>query len=91
MPNEMMPPAKEIGEILETVTSKVPMLITGLMDTLYSPEAGKKMGQSVGAMYKELLEAGIPETDALSMAKEYMISIKSIMSAANNPTVNNFN
>jgi len=85
MPNEL-PPAKEIGEILDEVTSKVPQLITGLMDTLYSPEAGKKMGQAVGAMYEELLNAGIPESDALIMAKEYMISIKSLMSSVNTNT-----
>jgi len=76
-------PTKEIGELLDSVSTKVPKLVTNLLDTLYSPEAGKKMGQSVGAMYKELVEAGIPEADALAMAKEYMISMKSIMSNAN--------
>lgn len=76
-------PSKEIGELLDEVSTKVPKLITGLLDTLYSPEAGKKMGQSVGSMYKELIEAGIPAADALAMAKEYMISIKSVMSNIN--------
>jgi len=77
-------PTKEIGELLDEVSTKVPKLITGLLDTLYSPEAGRKMGQSVGAMYKELIDAGIPAEDALAMAKEYMISIKSVMSNINN-------
>ena len=76
-------PTKEIGELLDSVSTKVPQLITNLLDTLYSPEAGKKMGQSVGSMYKELIDAGIPAEDALAMAKEYMISIKSVMSNVN--------
>ncbi|MCL2774456.1 MAG: hypothetical protein FWD71_14080 [Oscillospiraceae bacterium] len=71
---------QEVSEILDTVSTKIPKLITGLIDTLYSPEAGKKMGQSVGAMYKELVDSGIPAEDALAMAKEYMISMKSVMS-----------
>jgi len=81
MSNEI--PTKEIGELLDEVSTKVPKLITGLMDTLYSPEAGKKMGQSVGAMYKELVDSGIPSEEALAMAKEYMASIKSAMSSIN--------
>jgi len=77
-------PTKEIGELLDEVSTKVPKLITGLLDTLYSPEAAKKMGQSVGSMYKELKDSGIPADDALAMAKEYMASMKSMLSSVNN-------
>jgi len=76
-------PTKEIGELLDEVSTKVPRLITGIMDSLYSPEAGKKMGQTVGSMYKELVDAGIPAQDALEMAKDYMLSMKTIMSSIN--------
>ena len=76
-------PTKEIGELLDEVSTKVPQLITNLLDTLYSPEAGKKMGQSVGSLYKELIDSGIPADDALSMAKEYMASMKAMLSSVN--------
>jgi hypothetical protein len=76
MSNEI--PTKEIGELLEEVSNKVPKLINGLMDSLYSAEAGKKMGQAVGSLYKELLEAGIPQDEALKMAKDYMLSLKDV-------------
>jgi len=80
-------PVKEIGQLLDEVTGKVPKLISSLMDTIYSAEAGKKMGQSVGNLYKELIESGIPEEEALKMAKDYMLSIKdiarNIMNASN--------
>ena len=71
-------PVKEIGQLLDEVSGKVPKLISGILDTLYSAESGKKMGQSVGSLYKELIECGIPEEEALKMARDYMLSIKDI-------------
>lgn len=70
--------AKEIGEILDAVSDKIPKLISGIVNSLYSPEAGKNMGKAVGSLYQELLESGIPQDVALEMAKNYMISLKDI-------------
>jgi len=53
-------PVKEIGALLDEVSGKVPKLITGLLDTIFSAEAGQKMGKSVGNLYKELVDSGIP-------------------------------
>ncbi|AUS98200.1 hypothetical protein CDQ84_09290 [Clostridium thermosuccinogenes] len=69
---------KELGEVLDAISEKAPILITKLMDTLYSAEAGKKMGQAVGSLYKELVDSGIPQEEALQMAKDYMLSLKDI-------------
>lgn len=41
-------PVKEIGELLDEVSGKIPKLLTGVMDSLYSAEAGKKIGQASG-------------------------------------------
>ncbi|MHB1154459.1 MAG: hypothetical protein ACYCWE_03140 [Eubacteriales bacterium] len=76
MSNEI--PTREIGELLEEVSTKVPKLIQGIISSLYSAEAGKNMGQAVGNLYKELIEAGIPQEDALKMAKDYMLSLKDV-------------
>lgn len=78
MANLNVDDVKNLSEILDTVTDKIPLLINGIVSTLYSAEAGKNMGQAVGSLYKELLEAGIPEDAALEMAKSYMISMKDI-------------
>jgi len=72
-------PVKEIGELLDEVSDKVPKLIHGLMDSMYSAEAGKKIGQSVGNLYKELIDSGVPQEEALQMAKEFMLSFKTMM------------
>ena len=77
MPNDI--PVKEIGELLDEVTNKLPKMINGLMETVYSTEAGKKMGQAVGGFYKELIDSGIPTEEALKMSKDYMLSIKELM------------
>lgn len=69
---------KEIGELLDTVSDKIPKLISGIVSSLYSAEAGTNMGKAVGNLYKELLESGLPEDVALEMAKNYMISLKDI-------------
>lgn len=76
-------PTKEIGELLDQVSTKIPKLINGIMDSMYSAEAGKKMGQAVGSFYKELLEAGIPQDEALKMAKDYVLSLKDITANIN--------
>jgi len=71
-------PGKEIGELLEEVSTKVPKLIYGVFGSLYSEETGKNIGQAVGNLYKELVESGIPAEDAIKMTKDYMISLKNI-------------
>ena len=75
---------KEIGEILDTISEKIPKLISGIMTTLYSAENGKNMGKAIGSFYKELLDAGIPEDVAIEMAKDYMISMKDMAKMAEN-------
>ncbi|MGI5899097.1 MAG: hypothetical protein ACOX8S_04135 [Christensenellales bacterium] len=76
-------PVKEIGELLDQVSGKLPKMISGLLDTMYSAEAGQKMGQAVGSFYKELVGSGIPPEEALKMARDYMLSIKEIARSAN--------
>ena len=69
--------------MLDTITDKIPQLITGVVNTLYSAEAGKNIGQAVGSLYKELVESGIPKEAALDMAKSYMLSMKDISAMTN--------
>jgi len=76
MSNEI--PVKEIGQLLDDVSNKLPKMISGVMDAMYSAESGRKLGQAVGSFYKELVDSGIPSEEALKMAKDYMISIKDL-------------
>jgi len=76
MPSEI--PVKEISEMLDEVSGKLPKLISGLLDSVYSAESGKKMGQAVGNLYKELMDSGIPKEDAIKMARDYLASLQNI-------------
>ncbi len=67
---------EELAQVLDTVGEKVPKLIRDILGSLYNKEAGINMGQAVGAYYKELLEAGIPQEDAIDMAKSLSFSLK---------------
>ena len=70
---------EELREVLEVVSDKVPGLLRGLRDVLYSKESAENMAESVGTFYKKLVESGIPKEDALEMTRGYMINLRDIM------------
>ena len=69
---------EEVKEILRAVSEELPELINKLMESVYSEEAGRKIGRSVGALYQELVEAGIEKEEALKMARDYFSPLKNI-------------
>lgn len=70
--------AEELREVLGVVSEKVPGLLKGLRDVLYSKEAAENMADAVGTFYKKLVEAGIPKDEALSMTRGYMINLRDV-------------
>ncbi|MDP5276762.1 hypothetical protein [Chengkuizengella axinellae] len=73
------PSVEEVSELLEVASKKVPELITNILNTLYSQKSASDMGRAVGSLYKELVDAGIPQEVAVQMAKDYMFSLKDVM------------
>ncbi len=71
--------AQEVAQILDVVAEKVPALISELRNTLFSAEAGAEMGKAVGSFYRQLVDSGIPEGEALAMAKSYIGSLQGLM------------
>jgi hypothetical protein len=69
-------PVKEIGELLDEVSTKIPRLLEGIQKSYYSVENGANAGKSIGAFYKELLDAGMDEDVALHLTERFMVSIK---------------
>ncbi len=72
------PSAKEIAEIMDAVSEKIPTLIKGVMDSFYSPEAAAQLGKSVATFRKNLIEGGIPEDEAMAMTKQYLSTLTNI-------------
>lgn len=64
--------AEEVAEILETLSTLLPKMIRGIIDSFFSPEAGANLGKAVAEFYKNIKEAGIPPEEALAMAKDYL-------------------
>ena len=79
--------AEEIREVLgalsETVPALINDLITSVMASIYSAEAGRDLGKAAGAFYNELIASGISEDAALEMTKSYMGTLQDVVSKAN--------
>ncbi|OYT49662.1 hypothetical protein B6U79_01420 [Candidatus Bathyarchaeota archaeon ex4484_231] len=63
---------EELHQVLKTVSEMVPNLIKGIMNSIFSAEAGKNMGAAAANFYKELKAAGIPEDVAVKMTQDYV-------------------
>jgi hypothetical protein len=46
----------EVAEIFETLSSKLPAMINGILGSLFSVEAASNMGKSVAEFRKNLIE-----------------------------------
>jgi hypothetical protein len=75
-----MPDPEKIAKILDAVADKIPALLRAIRDTVYSKEAGECFGEAVGSFYRKLIEQGIPQDQALEMARGYMISLRDLVS-----------
>jgi len=69
-------PVEEITQLIDVVGDKIPTLIKSLKDLVYSPEAGKSMGQAVGNFYQELVASGIGQELASSLTREYLSTMQ---------------
>ena len=64
--------AEALPELMNVLNDSIPKLISGLIGSVYSPEAAGNMGAAVGKFYRELVDQGIPEEVALDMTKKFV-------------------
>ena len=64
--------AEEVKKILGVVSSEIPALIKGIINSVFSEEAGKNMGCAAASFYKELKEGGMPDDVAVKMTQNYV-------------------
>ncbi|MBO3803137.1 MAG: hypothetical protein JTT11_04580 [Candidatus Brockarchaeota archaeon] len=69
---------EELKEVLNVVSQQVPNLIRNIVTSVFSEQAGANMGKAVGAYYKGLKEAGIPEETAVRMTEKYASTFTSL-------------
>ncbi len=78
----------DLKKVLGVVTDKVPGLLRGLRDVLYSKEAAENMADAVATFYTKLVDAGIPKDEAMDMTKGYMINLRDIFGGKDGFNVN---
>lgn len=74
MSDEKMPDAKELKEILNTVSTEIPKLLESIGKVFSNPENANQIGKAVAQFYKELIAAGMTPDQAYQMTKDYMAS-----------------
>lgn len=66
---------EDIAMIFDTLSTKVPEMIRGILDSLFSPEVAANMGKAVAEFRKSLVEGGIPEEEAMEMTRQYLATL----------------
>jgi len=81
--NELVKDINDLKEVLGVVTDKVPAILRGLRDVLYSKDAAEDMAAAVATFYSRLVEAGIPREQAMEMTRGYMINLRDVFGGKN--------
>lgn len=66
--------SKEVAEILDVVSEKVPKLLNDITDALFNPEKTKEFGANVAEFYKTMIDNGMPPEQAFELTKRFMDS-----------------
>lgn len=77
---------EDVEKILKAVSSEVPKLIENilkplkeLLDEFYSSEKVKQRADAFISFYKTLIENGVPEEEAIKLAKTQLFDINMIL------------
>ena len=63
---------REVRQLFKTLSEEIPNMIRGIIESIFSAEAGKNMGAAAANFYKELKAGGIPEDVAIKMTQDYI-------------------
>ena len=69
---ELKEVAEALPELFGALNEAIPKLISGLIGSVYSPEAAGNMATGIGKFYSNLIAEGIPEDVALDMTKKFV-------------------
>ena len=76
--NDLIKGIDDLKDVLGVVSDKVPGILRGLRNVLYSKDAAENMADAVATFYTKLVEAGIPKNEAMDMTKGYMINLRDL-------------
>ncbi|MGY5878609.1 MAG: hypothetical protein RTV31_00105 [Candidatus Thorarchaeota archaeon] len=70
--DELREVAEVLPQLFGALNDSIPKLISGLIGSVYSPEAAGNMAKGIGQFYSNLVAEGIPEEVALEMTKKFV-------------------
>lgn len=70
-----MPDPEDIAKLMETISSKIPDLLTRLGDVLYGPDQAKKFASAAAVFYKELKGTGMTDAQIFELTRQYMSTL----------------
>jgi flavodoxin len=65
----------DLKEIMNTISEKIPALVSGLTDSIYGKDASAKFGTAVANFYKTLKDSGMTDEQAFKLTEQYMSSL----------------
>jgi hypothetical protein len=69
--------AEGVREVLDVVSQRIPTLMRGIRESVYSPEAMKSTAESLATFFKSLVDVGMDPDEATAMTKLQMLHIQS--------------
>lgn len=73
--DELREVAEVLPQLFGALNDSIPKLISGLIGSVYSPEAAGNMAKGIGQFYSNLIAEGIPEDVALDMTKKFVSAL----------------
>ncbi|MFW9844958.1 MAG: hypothetical protein ACFFEV_10310, partial [Candidatus Thorarchaeota archaeon] len=70
--DELREVAEVLPQLFSALNDSIPKLISGLIGSVYSPEAAGNMAKGIGQFYSNLIAEGIPNEVALEMTKKFV-------------------
>lgn len=80
---------EDVEKVLKVVSSEIPKLIENILRSLkelleefYSPEKVRERADAFISFYKTLIENGVPEEEAVKLAKTQLLDINMVIDKA---------
>jgi len=70
-----------VREMLDVVTDRMPHILRGIQESMYSPERVQAEAEAFASFYKTLVTAGMPDHEAAELTRHHFENMRSQMTA----------
>ncbi len=73
--------ADDLREVLDVVSERMPGLMKGIQETVFSPESSRQIAESIAEFFKTLVDSGISREIANSLTMMHMSNLQKTLHA----------